>query len=372
MHRFCNHIPRGMTLIELLVVVAIIGVLAVTVLPNIANTAESRRTREAARIVSSFISKAQSRAVGGREWSGFMLAATNTTSSFAAIDVFLADVPPVYRGDTVPALLTITGSTSDTRTVSGSNGQLALSGTWSEGAGVKPNDLIRFDGRGPYYQIDSRTTGGPAVTGTSFRFAPRGFDAVADEDAGFQLRNTPWPPADVPMAFEVWRQPAPAGSPLSLGDGRAVDLYWSGVGPPTLAVGSLTFTGSSYRPFAITNAATTATAGASTSVLFDGTGRLRQVVCQSGTTTRRMPVTGPVYLLIGRVDRVAQGFNASPSDDSVGANWQYRDSFWVAIDPATGVVKTAECAPSPLGTTDLEKCVESQSWIRQALLGSGR
>jgi prepilin-type N-terminal cleavage/methylation domain-containing protein len=352
---------RGMTLIELLVVVAIMLTLIIAVAPNLATTAEARRSREAARMVSSFVAKAQSRAVGRREWSGFMLAAINA-SSLAAVDLFLVDVPPVYRGDTVPAVLTITGSTATTRTVSGTTGQLAFSGTSAGEAGVRPNDLIRFNGSGPYYQIDA---GNNAVTGTSIRFELRGFGSGADEDAGFQLHNTPWPPAGVPLAFEVLRQPVPAGSPLSLGESRAVDLRWSGVGPPTLAVGSLTFS-DSYRPFAITATDAVATSGASTSVLFDGTGRLRQAICQSGTTTRRIAVTGPVYLLIGRADRVAQDFVPNPADDSAGANWQYPDSFWVAIDPATGVVKTAECMASGTSVT------ESQTWIRDALLSTGR
>ena len=68
-----SHFRRGMTLVELLVVVAIFLVLAVTVLPALSATAELRRGREAARMVSSFIAKAQWRAIGRREWSGFQL-----------------------------------------------------------------------------------------------------------------------------------------------------------------------------------------------------------------------------------------------------------------------------------------------------------
>lgn len=356
----------GMTLVELLVVVAIIGLLAVTVLPNVSTTVESRRSREAVRMVSSYIAKAQSRAVGRREWSGFMLMATNTSSSYAAVDLFLADVPPVYRGDTAPAHLRITGSTPNTRTasgVSGSTNELGMSGTWTGGAGVRGGDQIRFNGGGPWYEISS---GASAVTGTSIRFAFRG--SYGEEDAGYTSANTPWPPSTANLAFEILRQPVPAGSPMSLGDGRAVDLYWSGYGPPQ----PLTFSGSSYRPFA-SGTATSAEAGASTSVLFDGTGRLRQVVC-TGTSTLRQTVTGPVYLLVGRADRAGQPpfFPLDPTDDSKGANWQYQDSHWVAIDPASGIVKTAPCVPNPFGATDLEKCVNSQAWIRQALLGDGR
>jgi prepilin-type N-terminal cleavage/methylation domain-containing protein len=62
-----------MTLVELLVVITILGLLAVTVLPSLATSAESRRTRETTRMVSSFIAKAQGRAIGRQEWSGLKL-----------------------------------------------------------------------------------------------------------------------------------------------------------------------------------------------------------------------------------------------------------------------------------------------------------
>jgi hypothetical protein len=55
----------------------------------------------------------------------------------------------------------------------------------------------------------------------------------------------------------------------------------------------------------------------------------------------------------------------SPTDDSLGANWQYPDSFWIGIDILSGVCKTAECRPNATGVID------SQLFIRQALLKGG-
>lgn len=345
----------GMTLIELLVVIGIIGALAVAVLPNLGTTVEARRGRESARMLTSFIAKAQARAIGRREWSGFMLTPVSA-SSYAVADLFLADVPPVYRGDTVPAMVTITGAASASRQA-----------VWNDSAlfsfitiGGTTGDLIRFGGRDRWYEVSGLPPEN-AVSGT-LSFQLRGHSTGAVEDSGYQPHNTPWPaspPGGIP--FEILRQPMPAGSPFTFPDARVVDLYWSGYGPPQVG------TTATYQPFQVGTTGT-ATAGATTSILYDGTGRLRQIHVRAASgSPRRLTVTGPVFLLLGRADRVGQAYDsaAGGADDSVGANWQYADSHWIAIDPFTGAVRSAECVPT--ATT----VIESQQWIRQVLLTGG-
>lgn len=345
----------GMTLIELLVVIGIIGALAAAVLPNLGTTIEARRGRESARMLTSFIAKAQSRAIGRREWSGFMLAPTGS-SSYAAADIFLADVPSVYRGERVPSLVTITGAASPSRQAVWSNGELEPLLT----IGGTTGDLIRFGGRDRWYEVSGLPPEN-AVSGT-LTFRLRGDMSAAAEDSGYQPHNTPWPaspPGGIP--FEILRQPMPAGSPFTFPDARVIDLYWSGYGPPQVG------TTATYQPFQI-GATGTATAGATTSILYDGTGRLRQIHVRAPSgSPRRLTVTGQVFLLLGRADRVGQAYDAAAggADDSVGANWQYADSHWIAIDPFTGTVRSAECVPT--ATT----VIESQQWIRQVLLTGG-
>ena len=339
----------GMTLVELLVVVAIIGLLAVTVLPNVASTTENRRSREAARVTSSFFAKAQSRAIGRPEWAGVTILPppTNTAALFA-IDLFQANVPQVYRGESYASTATLSG-TVWTRTVSYSDGAIPTARS------VKKSDLIRFDGRGPWYELTA--DGG---TGVQFRGTPGGVVA-ANELSGQTERNTPWPTMDTPHAFEILRQPVRNGSAFTIPDGRCVDLAWSGHGSST------------YTRFV--NAGTPVTVPVVT-VLFDATGRVRQIFTQNAAGANRITVTGPVFFLVGRVDRANNDPTLASTydgkDDTKGFNWQYGDSFWIVIDPASGIVKTSECMPVPSYANPTAGLLLSQQFARSETPSGGK
>jgi prepilin-type N-terminal cleavage/methylation domain-containing protein len=335
----------GMTLVELLVVVAIIGLLAVTVLPNVASTTENRRSREAARVTSSFFAKAQSRAIGRPEWAGVTILPppTNATALFA-IDLFQANVPQVYRGESYAATATI--SSSDTGFARGLT--FSPDVTIPAVRNVQSGDLIRFDGRGPWYELSE------TAAGTKVQF--RGTTGIqsATEMVSQTERNTPWPTTGTPHPFEILRQPVRNGSAFTIPDGRCVDLAWSGHGSST------------FTPFL--NLVPSVSVPAVT-LLFDATGRVRQLFTQSpGATPNRVTVTGPVYFLVGRVDR-ANNDPTLPStydgtDDTKGFNWQYGDSYWIVIDPASGIVKTSECMPVPSYANATAGLLLSQAFAR--------
>jgi prepilin-type N-terminal cleavage/methylation domain-containing protein len=342
----------GMTLVELLVVIAIIGLLAVTVLPNVASTTENRRSREAARVTSSFIAKAQSRAIGRPEWAGVTILPppTNTAALFA-IDLFQANVPQVYRGESYASTATINSAdTGFARTLTYSDVTIPAP------RNVQSGDLIRFDGRGPWYELSG--------TGAGTRVQFRGSTGIqsATEMVAQTERNTPWPTTSATHPFEILRQPVRNGSAFTIPDGRCVDLAWSGHGSST------------YTRFL--NLVPSVSVPAVT-LLFDATGRVRQLFTQSpGAMPNRVTVTGPVYFLVGRVDR-ANNDPTLPStfdgnDDAKGFNWQYGDSYWIVIDPASGIVKTSECMPVPSYANITAGLLRSQQFARSETPTGGK
>ena len=373
MHPDRQSIRVGMTLVELLVVVAILGLLSVVVLPNLAGKEGTRALRLAAGNVSAQFAKSQSLAISRRSIYGIWLQPLPTNSA-ACIDLYFSDVPDPYRGDTFDAKFTVAPAASGsnaTLTGSSSSGSTvcvaSLSGTAFANF-TNPGNLVQFNDCGPFYDF--------LLSGT--------WTARLRTTTSQTPTNTLWPaPPPAAHRFAIYRLPTRPGQPLTLPAGTAIDMVWSGIGtqrfgtrPTPGGSADLLGDGSStpqttddwrsdpeYLQASVPETLGSAAKPGAVVPLFDASGALAEMcyIATAPASTARFPVQGPLYLLIGRVDRCGLPYNPAPTDSNPGANWQYSDSFWIAIDPKTGVIKTAEVVPNSATARD------SQRFIRAGL-----
>ena len=308
-----------MTLIELLVVISILGLLTVIVIPALSGNRENNANRNASQQVSGLISQSRNDAISAGRWAGITIMPSE-------LDIARCRVPPPYRGDMDPSFVEFFLGPPRV------HGTSAAALLRMLNANVAVGDFITFQGQPQRYRIDSTPT-----QDSSLRYR---FNIVP---VGSPL-TTPWPPTNVQLPFAIERQPRVVGSTVTLSTESSIDMAHSGF--DDLGV---------YTPFAT----------GQVSVLFDERGTLRELV-EAGA--RRM-ISGPVFLLVGRVDRRGQSYVAaagpSATDDTIGANWQYPTSYWIAIDPVSGQTRIAECRPGVALRED------SQEYIREGLISQG-
>jgi prepilin-type N-terminal cleavage/methylation domain-containing protein len=346
----------GFTLMELLVVVAILSLLSVIVLPNISGSVNSRRYRDVARNVSAFIARCQSRAIGSREQKGVMFQplAANTAAS---IDLYFADTPDVYSGETTGSYATLgavagtvapvnfvtaCGTCGGSGAVGGSTCGTCGGGLLADGATQSRLGIPRFVTDGDTIQF-----GG---SGPKFKFLPSVGAVTMWYEDNQNTRNTAWPrnpPAGYGgLPYKIWRQPSRGtGGALQIQKGVGIDLAWSCLGTVP------------FNAFMTTN-----TADNTISVMFDSTGKPSEIVHSGGLRTS---VSAPIFLLLGEADLAGNAYDpevsgdaGTPPADRGGANWQFGDCIWLSIDNNSGVVKSGPVAGR---TTSL---LASQRYVR--------
>jgi prepilin-type N-terminal cleavage/methylation domain-containing protein len=371
-HR-CRTRKRAMTLVELLIVVAIILLLLVTVIPNLAPTAD-QKCREAALTVTSAITRAQSRAAqntgrGAGLWlqplEDAAMVAGDTTRGSA--DLFVCEPQDSYTGDD-PALarafIQQTSGTAVRAVVFSLRACPFISEICAK------SSLIQFAGNPATYFFRLMGTAERAALTDDYFPAPYQASASRRNEISLALitsRDTttslpaatpsnysPPPPAEENLPgegdqagvdFQISRPMTRSASPpLSLPTGYVVDTAWSCVGTTLLTNTLSRRNGTPVNVRCIDNFLS----NYPVHIMFnESNGAIEQLryklqVAGFGIVDEERTVTSDIYLLIGRADRAGNPYVSNPADDTIGANWQYPDSRWIRISRSTGETLIAD------------------------------
>jgi type II secretory pathway pseudopilin PulG len=291
----------------MLVVVTIMMMLLAAAATRMRPANDARRVREAARALGVYLSTARNRAMEtGRPCGVILHRFTGATAAVMSLDQ--CEVPPTYAGDTTGATMqvTVSGSTVTTTTTSGFTNTLVANG-----------DLIQFNGQGPYYTITDRTGGG----GT-------GVTATFDTSQG-QL--VPWPSVSpgISASYRISRLPSSTNATTFKGQAQSLQL-------PASTVVDLAGSGidSAAAPFNQFTAG-----GADVGIVFSSNGSIYGVYFVNGTSTN---VTAPIYLLVGKRDRVGNTYTAGNTNLDTQTNDQDLTNLWIVVNPQTGLVTCGE------------------------------
>lgn len=327
------------TLIELLVVVVIATVLLAISIPLLRSTIKENRVREASRILNTFIVSAKARALEKRLAAGIWIERSDPGSN-SATQIFLAESPPPYGGDTTTAwarlvdlLPTVPGPDGIVDTI---EFDLATGSLLASGVGI--GDIVRLNFHGPDLVLTSVpvANNNPAVYRATFAMAvPSGSPPIT-------AISTAWGGKQMP--YQIYRKPQKASvAPLEMPTGIVLDLSNSGLGVDVTGVNPIIF------------AAASATDNTPVIVLFGPSGGIERIVAHNAEVN----ASATVFFLLGRLDGIEAAPDVPPDapngiwyDDSgtnnsltpfnYNVNIASPSAQWVSVGHNTGAITTAE------------------------------
>jgi prepilin-type N-terminal cleavage/methylation domain-containing protein len=288
---------RGSTLIELLIVVTVIVVLLAVAIPAVKYALEDQKVREAARQLNAYLASAQARAAELGRPVGVWLERDPRVAG-QSIQLFMARAPQPYGGDLLNARVSVDGlgGFGTVGTAMFDAGAISLS------ALVKAGDYIRFDFKGPLYEILTVTPGPPA-------------------QVTFRHLSAPPPPSSASsgrtLRYQILRQPVRSTvASMEMPVQTVVDLTLSGMGA----------SGRQFVPSATSQRVI---------IMFNPGGGVEQVYWNATGT----PATGTIHLFVGRAGKVNNTNIFAPD-----ANLADQTNLWVSINHRTGTVTSTENA----------------------------
>lgn len=309
----------GVTLVELLVVVTIAVLLVATAIPMMKPALQDSKLRESARQLNVYIQMARAQAIESGRTTAILIN-RNGPGANAAFQVYIAQTPLPYTGDTLTASAAITLPNRV-------NFDLESA---TLPALVMPGDVIKFDYKGRYYVINAVSNSGPPWV-----------------DVNVTLTH-PLPPSSSALRYQIFRRPKRSlKMPLQLTGNTVIDLEYSGIGRTSTFNGAGTeLGGREFRASSTTDAEPVI-------IAFNSSGVVDHISYAGNTATP----TGMIHLLLGRNDQVGVLTADAPPDAPnpiaksstvTSAMFQYSQNVadlanvWITVNPNTGAVSSAE------------------------------
>ena len=333
---------NGVTLIELLVVATIMLTLAAVSVPTIKPMMESQVSSHAAQTVSTYLERAKARAAATGRSCGvtfeYFEGTHDEDTGLGAASLVLRQVeePPLFSGFSFGATATVSPDIDEYGHVGllvykdkRVNRVIDNEGTWGAYLRSDNQARIQFESIGPFYPLIN-------VGGSYYIEKIPGIELPIYENVSYKIARDPI---------------ATMTAPVGLAQGAVVDLEYSGTD-------STPFNG-----------------GRDVTVMFTPSGEVDYVLYGD---EKRTP-SGTIYFLIGRWDRIpavsafelvtTEYGQETYAEDGL---WNFEDgsNFWVAINPQTGVISTAEVdQPFNVDLSDFDSryetgAYESRTFVR--------
>jgi hypothetical protein len=280
--------------------------------------------REAARQVNAMLGAAQARAAEQGRPVGVMFARSATNGS-ATFQLYQAEVPPPYSGDTVNARAFAFSQTPATVPLPVPTWRATLTESWAAAGTppdvpplILPGDMIKFDYRGIKYIIIGVVRNGDSTLVSFYHQSEHSGASVPPPMLVPYVPDPEYPdrPAHPGVPFQIFRQPQrTAAQPLELPTPAVVDQQDTGVGADGIGI-----------PLAVdTSAIPDPNVPHPVTIMFSPSGRIDRVWVRGASD---IPL-GPIHLMIGRVDQIG------------AANLRDPNSLWVSIGNRTGLITTS-------------------------------
>ncbi|HEY2826856.1 MAG TPA: prepilin-type N-terminal cleavage/methylation domain-containing protein, partial [Pirellulales bacterium] len=297
----------GFTLAELMIVILIICVVTIATIPLLQPAMDSRRIREAARIVSSQFAAAQNEAVASGHTVGVWLeklhlggpVAGPTTTSIATegnscMDMYLCENPQPYAGESANATCQVSfvSEALDPQGIRVNVNIYFPTGTFTPAGIVQLGDQIVFNYRGTSYMIDGPDSDGDGFLDQVDDITPVTAHAILQDHASSWPQS---PAKSAPVSYQILRLPVKSvNTAVQLPNGSVIDLSFCGMGNPSTSSSDVGWFGTLVTPPPQSLSFNQDTH--SLAVLFDSSGRLATLYVNGA----RYDVTAPLYFLIGK------------------------------------------------------------------------